>query len=131
MARNVHALVAGKIDPRNLKLAFVAPIAAIAHSDRPRLSRQAGTGILRHRIRLKRRARLLRPKDEGARIGPVVMNLTTYIGIAGLKLTLQIHVSGRNLSKLCPTRIRKIGVADQNNVTIGAMCELKHVEGNL
>ena len=55
MARNVHALVTGKIDPRNLKLAFVAPISAIAHSDRPRLSRQAGSGIRRHGIRLKLR----------------------------------------------------------------------------
>lgn len=131
MARNVHALATGKIDPRNLKLAFVAPIAAITHSDRPRLSRQAGSGIRRHGIRLKRRARLLRPKDEDARIGPVVMNLPTYIGITGLKLALQVHVSGGNLSKLRPARIGKIGVADQHNVAIGAMCELKHVEGNL
>ena len=59
------------------------------------------------------------------------MNLTTYIGIAGVKLALQVYVSGGSLSKLCPTRIGKIGVADQNNVAIGAMCELKHVEGNL
>ena len=46
MACNVHALVAGKVDPRNLKLTFVASIAAIARSDRPRLSRHAGTGIV-------------------------------------------------------------------------------------
>ena len=59
------------------------------------------------------------------------MNLPAHIGITGLKLALQVYVSGGNLSKLRPTRIRKIGVADQNNVAIGAMCELKHVEGNL
>lgn len=69
MAYNVHALVPEKVDSCNLKLAFVAPIAAIAHSDRPRLSRQAGTGIRRHGIRLKRRTRLLRPKNKALESG--------------------------------------------------------------
>lgn len=69
MAYNVHALVTGKIDPRNLKLAFVAPIAAIAHSNRPRFSRQTCTGIRRHGIRLKRRTRLLRPKNKALESG--------------------------------------------------------------
>ncbi len=54
MACNVHALVAGKINPRNLKLTFVASIAAIAHSDRPRLSRHAGTGIRRQSLEYRR-----------------------------------------------------------------------------
>ena len=35
------------------------------------------------------------------------------------------------MSKLRPARIGKIGVANQNDVAIGAVCELKHVEGNL
>ena len=59
------------------------------------------------------------------------MNLPTYIGITGLKLALQVHVSGGNMSKLRPARIGKIGVADQRNVAIGAMCKLKHIESNL
>ena len=131
MAYNVHALVAGKVDPRDLQLAFVAPISAIADGNRPRFSRQTCTDIRRHGIRLKRRTRLLRPKNKGARVRSIVMDLPQQIGVSGVELARHVNMPSGNLSKLRPTCIRKIGVADQNNVAIGAMCELKHVESNL
>ena len=92
MARNVHALVTGKIDPRNLKLAFVAPISAIAHSDRPRLSRQAGSGIRRHGIRLMRGERLTEMLKQGQyepmSVAEMVINL--YAGTKGYLADIQV-----------------------------------------
>ena len=59
------------------------------------------------------------------------MDLTQQIGVSGVELARHVNIPRANLGKLRPTRFGKIGVADQNNVAIGAMCELKHVEGNL